>query len=46
VIKQSPRSCSAFEKTIECFGGIDIVVINAGVNYDRRTVDNTPRAKK
>lgn len=30
-----------FRKTVECFGGIDIVVINAGVNYDRRTVEES-----
>lgn len=32
---------SMFEKAGEYFGGIDILVINAGVNYDRETVENS-----
>lgn len=30
-----------FERAVEYFGGIDILVINAGVNYDRETVENS-----
>ena len=30
-----------FEKAVEHFGGIDILVINAGANYDRETVENS-----
>jgi len=30
-----------FERTVEYFGGIDILVINAGANYDRETVENS-----
>ena len=29
------------EKAEECFGGIDILVINAGVNYDRENIENS-----
>ena len=30
-----------FETVVERFGGLDIVVINAGANYDRRTVEDS-----
>lgn len=30
-----------FERAISFFGGIDILVINAGANYDRETVENS-----
>ena len=30
-----------FERAVEYFGGIDILVINAGANYDRETVENS-----
>jgi 3-oxoacyl-[acyl-carrier protein] reductase len=30
-----------FEATVETFGGLDLLVINAGSNYDRRTVDQS-----
>ncbi|MFZ5989311.1 MAG: SDR family NAD(P)-dependent oxidoreductase [Bacillota bacterium] len=30
-----------FERAVEHFGGIDILVINAGANYDRETVENS-----
>lgn len=30
-----------FERAVEYFGGIDILVINAGANYDRKTVENS-----
>lgn len=29
----------AFQATVDAFGGLDILVINAGANYDRRTVE-------
>ncbi|MCX8131308.1 MAG: SDR family oxidoreductase [Clostridia bacterium] len=32
---------SMFEKAVQNFGGIDILVINAGANYDRETVENS-----
>jgi len=30
-----------FEKTVQAFGGVDIVFINAGVNHDRRSVEES-----
>jgi 3-oxoacyl-[acyl-carrier protein] reductase len=30
-----------FERAVQHFGGIDILVINAGANYDRETVENS-----
>lgn len=30
-----------FQKTADAFGGLDILVINAGVNYDRRPVEES-----
>jgi 3-oxoacyl-[acyl-carrier protein] reductase len=30
-----------YERTVEHFGGIDILVINAGANYDRENVENS-----
>ena len=30
-----------FEKTVQAFGGVDIVVINAGTNFDRRSVEDS-----
>lgn len=30
-----------FDKAVEHFGGVDIVVINAGANYDRETVEDS-----
>ncbi len=30
-----------FKKTAQTFGGVDILVINAGANYDRRTVEES-----
>ncbi len=30
-----------FEKAVEHFGGIDILVINAGANYERKTVESS-----
>jgi len=30
-----------FERAVEYFGGIDILVINVGTNYDRETVENS-----
>jgi 3-oxoacyl-[acyl-carrier protein] reductase len=30
-----------FEATFEAFGGVDILVINAGVNYDHRSVEES-----
>lgn len=32
---------SLFERTAAHFGGIDILVVNAGANYDRETVENS-----
>lgn len=32
---------SLFRQTAEHFGGVDLVVINAGGNYDRRTVEES-----
>jgi len=31
----------SFERTVDYFGGIDILVINAGGNYDRRIVEHS-----
>lgn len=30
-----------YQDDVEYFGGIDILVINAGANYDRETVENS-----
>ncbi|NJD01709.1 MAG: SDR family oxidoreductase [Ruminiclostridium sp.] len=30
-----------FERAVEHFGGVDILVINAGANYDRKTIENS-----
>jgi len=33
-----PEMVRLFEATVEAFGGLDLLLINAGGNYDRRTV--------
>jgi len=40
-VTRKEEVCNMFKVAAEHFGGIDILVINAGANYDRETVENS-----
>lgn len=44
-VTQLPMVDHLFRATVEAFGGMDIVVINAGVHYDRRRVEDSHPAE-
>jgi 3-oxoacyl-[acyl-carrier protein] reductase len=43
-VTQWPSVEHLFQATVEAFGGVDIVVINAGAQYDRRHVEDSHAA--
>src|SRR5918996_5847805 len=44
-VTQLPAVDHLFRATVEVFGGVDIVVINAGAHYDRRLVEDSQPAE-